>query len=146
MQVLDGRLVLSPTDLVGHLACEHLTQLELAAARGLRIRPERVDPELDVLSKRGLEHEALYLAQVEAEGRTLAVIDAGKGLDDLEAAGLVESIGTARIYPTLPTAVQAYLAWHAERHGRTHPFGPLPPTVPPTPPPVVPPAAPPTLT
>ncbi|HEX4905269.1 MAG TPA: TM0106 family RecB-like putative nuclease [Acidimicrobiales bacterium] len=86
MQVLDGRLVLSPTDLVGHLSCEHLTQLELAAARGLRVRPERVDPELDVLSKRGLEHEALYLAKVEAEGRTLAVIDAGKGLADLEAA------------------------------------------------------------
>ena len=82
----DGRLVLSPTDLVGHLACDHLTQLELAAARGQRVRPERVDPELDVLSKRGLEHEALYLARVEADGRTLAVIDAGKGLADLEAA------------------------------------------------------------
>ena len=86
MQVLDGRLVLSPTDLVGHLACEHLTQLELAAARGARTRPERVDPELDVLTKRGLEHEAMYLARIEADGRSLAVIDAGKGLADLEAA------------------------------------------------------------
>ena len=42
-------------------------------------------------------------------------------LDDLEAAGLVERIGTERMFPTLPTAVEGYLAWHEERHGRPHP-------------------------
>jgi sulfate permease, SulP family len=36
----------------------------------------------------------------------------------LQAAGLVERIGAERIYATLPTAVQAYVAWHTERHGR----------------------------
>ena len=69
---------------------------------------------------------------LQARGIVLAMARVKQDLlDDLEAAGLVESIGTARIYPTLPTAVQAYLAWHAERHGEPHPFGPMPPPVPP---------------
>ncbi|WP_209308865.1 sulfate permease [Blastococcus sp. CT_GayMR16] len=35
----------------------------------------------------------------------------------LEAAGLVERVGADRIFPTLPTAVQAYLDWYATTHG-----------------------------
>jgi SulP family sulfate permease len=35
----------------------------------------------------------------------------------LEAAGLVERVGTDRIFPTLPTAVNAYLEWYATEHG-----------------------------
>lgn len=34
-------------------------------------------------------------------------------LADLRAAGLAELIGEDRIYPTLPTAVDAYEAWRA---------------------------------
>ena len=86
MQELDGRIVLSPTDVVGHLACAHLTQLELRAARGELVRPDRVDPELDVLTRRGLEHEALHLARLEDEGRSIAVIEVGKGVEGLETA------------------------------------------------------------
>ena len=36
----------------------------------------------------------------------------------LEAAGLVTRVGADRIYATLPTAVEAYIAWFTERHGR----------------------------
>src|SRR5438034_3147358 len=64
MQFLDGRLVVSPSDLTGFLECEHLTQQELAAARGEIERPERKDPELEVLTRRGLEHEARHLASL----------------------------------------------------------------------------------
>ena len=64
MQFLDGRLIVSPSDLTGFLECEHLTQQELAAARGEIERPERKDPELEVLTRRGLEHEARYLAEL----------------------------------------------------------------------------------
>jgi MFS superfamily sulfate permease-like transporter len=52
-------------------------------------------------------------------------------LDDLQAAGLVDAIGTDRIYATLPTAVASYLEWHRQLHGRPHPFGPVPPPAPP---------------
>src|SRR5438094_7903609 len=64
MQYLDGRLIVSPSDLTGFLECEHLTQQELAAARGEIARPERKDPELEVLTRRGLEHEARHLASL----------------------------------------------------------------------------------
>jgi uncharacterized protein len=62
MQFLDGRLIVSPSDLTGFLECEHLTQQELAAAGGEIERPERKDPELEVLTRRGLEHEGRHLA------------------------------------------------------------------------------------
>src|SRR2546425_3627902 len=64
MQFLDGQLIVSPSDLTGFLECEHLTQQELAAARGEIERPERKDPELEVLTRRGLEHEARHLASL----------------------------------------------------------------------------------
>ena len=62
MQFLDGRLIVSPSDLTGFLECEHLTQQELRAARGEIGRPDREDPVLDMLSRRGLEHEGRHLA------------------------------------------------------------------------------------
>src|SRR5260370_16349186 len=61
MQFLEGRLIVSPSDLTGFLECEHLTQQELKAARGELARPEREDPELMVLTRRGLEHETRQL-------------------------------------------------------------------------------------
>ena len=64
-------------------------------------------------------------------------------LDDLAAAGLVDTIGTDRMFPTLPTAVAGYLAWHEERHARPHPARDEVPPVPPMPPvPPVPPVPP----
>src|SRR5438552_9851682 len=68
MQFLDGRLIVSPSDLTGFLECEHLTQQELVAARGEIARPERDDPVLDMLSRRGLEHEGRHLASFKALG------------------------------------------------------------------------------
>ena len=64
MDRIDGRPVYSATDLVAYLACEHLTQLERAAMAGLVERPMRDDPELDVIRKRGFQHEARYLADL----------------------------------------------------------------------------------
>src|SRR5207245_3483464 len=68
MQFLEGKLIVSPSDLTGFLECEHLTQLELSAARGEIARPERDDPMLDMLSRRGLEHEGKHLAGFRAKG------------------------------------------------------------------------------
>src|SRR5256712_14115192 len=64
MQFLDGRLSVSPSDLTGFLEGEHLTKQELAAGRGEIERPDRKDPELEVLTRRGLEHEARHLASL----------------------------------------------------------------------------------
>src|SRR2546425_11792296 len=70
MQILDGSLIVSASDLVGHLACAHLTVLERQAAEGLRKRPVRPDPALDVIAARGYEREARFLArQRDARGQ-----------------------------------------------------------------------------
>ena len=91
--------------------------------------------EVDLTS---LDALARLRRELEARGVVLALARVKQDLlDDLRAAGLVDAIGTGRMYATLPTAVAAYLAWHEERHGRPHPFGLLPPPAG-TPPPVTP--------
>jgi predicted RecB family nuclease len=78
MQLIAGHPVFAATDLVGFLACEHLVGLELAALAGLVARPMRVDPEIDLIARRGVEHEARYLAGLEAAGRRATRIDPGE--------------------------------------------------------------------
>ncbi len=74
MQLVDGSHVFAATDLVGFLACEHLTGLEIARLAGLVERPVRDDPELKVIQQRGFEHEARYLASLVAAGRAVTEI------------------------------------------------------------------------
>ena len=69
MKRVGEALRLSASDLVGFLNCEYLTQLELAVASGIRERPFRADPMLDVLRERGFRHEAAYLDHLELMGR-----------------------------------------------------------------------------
>jgi uncharacterized protein len=75
MQLIDGQPVFAATDLVGYLACEHLTALERAALAGLVARPMREDRELDVIRERGFQHEARYLEELRAGGRQVASIE-----------------------------------------------------------------------
>jgi uncharacterized protein len=74
MQLIDGQPVFSATDLVGYLACEHLTALERAALAGLVQRPVREDRELDVIRKRGFQHEARYLADLAGAHRVVVEV------------------------------------------------------------------------
>src|SRR5450830_1012024 len=78
MQLIAGQPVFAATDLVGFLACEHLVGLELAALAGLVAKPTRLDPEIDLIARRGVEHEARYLAGLEAAGRRATRIDPGE--------------------------------------------------------------------
>ncbi len=64
----DGSLRLSPSDLANHLACPHLTQLELLVQRGVMARPRVDDAWGDVIRRKGNEHEDAYLARLEADG------------------------------------------------------------------------------
>jgi predicted RecB family nuclease len=82
MDRIDGRPVYSATDLVAYLACEHLTQLERAAIAGLVKRPMREDPELDIIRRRGFQHEARFLEDLRAEGRTVVTIEQDGSIAD----------------------------------------------------------------
>ncbi len=74
MQLRDGRLFLSPSDVNDFLACEHLTRLELAAARGEVVKPGMLDPQAELIKRKGDEHEAAYLDQLRADGREVVEI------------------------------------------------------------------------
>lgn len=84
MRFVEGVPIFSPSDLTGYLACDHLLTLELRAMTGELTRPEREDPELAILAKRGMEHETRYLEQLRADGRSITVVGADRG----ELAGL----------------------------------------------------------
>ncbi len=59
---------LSATDLSNHLACRHLTTLDLAVATSQRSAPTWNSPDAWVLQQRGMEHETAYLSHLEAQG------------------------------------------------------------------------------
>lgn len=69
MHCSGNTLRLSATDLASHLGCRHLTQLDLAAARGHLQKPIWRDLSLEALQQRGLAHEQAYVAHLRAQGR-----------------------------------------------------------------------------
>jgi predicted RecB family nuclease len=79
MKASCGDLCLSAGDLSNHLACRHLTSLDFNVAVGDRCAPLWHSPDLWVLQKRGLEHEAAYIAHLVAQG--LSVVDMRDGSD-----------------------------------------------------------------
>src|SRR5687767_8691506 len=81
MQLFDDRLVYSASDLVGFLACEHLTNLERAAVAGLTQLPIREDAELKLIMQRGIEHELKYLDELRAAGKQVTEIEQGEPED-----------------------------------------------------------------
>ena len=75
MQLIDGQAVYAATDLVGFLACGHLTDLERCALARLTRRPERPDPQLDRIRKRGYQHEQRYKSDLAAGGLQVTDLD-----------------------------------------------------------------------
>ena len=73
----DGTIVVSASDLVGFLACDHLATLELGRIAGLWDKPFREDPELELMQERGYAHEAAYLERLRADGRSIHEIQTG---------------------------------------------------------------------
>ncbi|MCU1374844.1 MAG: protein of unknown function, putative recB domain [Actinomycetia bacterium] len=87
MHLVGGQLVLSPSDLTAFLACEHRSALDRQVALGQLARPEQDDPELEILRRRGDEHERNELARLKAEGREVVEITvAGSSPAELRAA------------------------------------------------------------
>src|SRR5213594_808206 len=73
-------LRLSATDLANHLACHHLSLLDLSVARGQRRPPDFYRPDVAILRERGDEHERAFLSHLEGQG--LRIARPGDDLDD----------------------------------------------------------------
>src|SRR5580698_10144574 len=63
---------LSASDLSNHLACRHLTVLDLDLATGGRSAPVWISPDTQILQERGIAHEEAYVEHLKSTG--LAVV------------------------------------------------------------------------
>jgi predicted RecB family nuclease len=73
MRILSGLIRLAATDLSNHLACRHVTTLDLGVAGGQRSAPAWKAPDLAVIQELGARHEAAYLAFLREKG--VAIVD-----------------------------------------------------------------------
>jgi uncharacterized protein len=75
VKLLSGELRLAATDVSNHLACRHLTYLELAVARGEQRAPEWRAPDLRIIQQLGFDHEARYLKHLAGQGLEVLNLD-----------------------------------------------------------------------
>jgi len=70
MKLHSGAIRLSASDLSNHLACNHLSSLDLEVATGFRPIPDWNSPDAWVLQQRGIEHEAAYVRHLLSQSFT----------------------------------------------------------------------------
>jgi len=73
-------ILLSASDLMGHLNCGYLTKLDLAVANGVLAKPSIWDPVAELLAQRGALHEKGYVDHLKAGGFPITTIE-GVGID-----------------------------------------------------------------
>src|ERR1700759_3898042 len=90
MKKLHGEIRLSPAPVSNHLACRHLTELELSEHRGEREFPNWAAPDIEVIRQLGERHEAKYLKLVQENVATFVnfkdLKDELKALDETRSA------------------------------------------------------------
>jgi predicted RecB family nuclease len=92
MQRHGNQLLYAPSDLGNFIACEHLTQLELAAVLGESTRPYFSNAYVDLIARKGEEHERNFLEALRAEGH--GIVEIGLG-DDRDFAAAAEATAAA---------------------------------------------------
>ena len=83
MKVQLSGIRLAATDLSNHLACRHVTTLDLQVARGERSAPDWAAPDLVVIRERGERHEKAYLGHL-AQNEKLTVVNLSTIKDEKE--------------------------------------------------------------
>ena len=78
MKLLAQHLRLAATDLSNHLACRHLTGLQLSVARGHRAAPKWQAPDLIVIQELGDRHEQRYLELLQSARGCRSSISGGE--------------------------------------------------------------------
>lgn len=102
MRLQAEQLLLSASDLSGHLGCQHRTQLDRRAAIG-QLRAPPPDPMLAVLQARGLAHEKAYIEHLRGVGAFRNVDLAGAPLD---ADGALRNPSSLSNGPKIPRLVR----------------------------------------
>jgi predicted RecB family nuclease len=98
MQLVDGRLVFSPSDISAFVACGHLAQLQRLVALGrLEVAPPE-NPQAELIREKGDAHERAHLEQLRREGREVIEIPDGDWLDAARATEEAIRAGAPVIY------------------------------------------------
>src|SRR2546425_418110 len=108
MKAASADIRLSASDLSNHLACHHLTSLDLTVAVGQRAAPEWESPDLWVLQQRGAEHEEAYLRHLESAGLAITNL---RVVDNDEQALAETCAAMARGTPVIAQAALASGHW-----------------------------------
>jgi uncharacterized protein len=101
MKLVGAELRHSPSDLGHFVACEHLTQLEVAAALGEIEQPSYTTAYGELLARKGDEHEAAFLQTLRDAGHEVVEVGLGEERDfDAGAARTAEAMraGAAYVY------------------------------------------------
>lgn len=99
MQLDDhGSLVLSPSDLVNYLACEHLSELSFAVVRGEVTQPKVENPDATFIQQLGMEHERAYLATLEATGTAVEQVAGATTAERVHRTAELLRAGTPVVY------------------------------------------------
>jgi len=91
MQKIGATLNFSSGDLVGHLNCRYLTELDLKVANGKLEKPKVWDPVLEALAERGALHEQGFIEHIKSGGIAVTVIN-GVGVDSMSVAATGEAM------------------------------------------------------
>jgi predicted RecB family nuclease len=81
MDLVDGTLIFSASDLINHLECPHLTQLDIEVALGSLDLTETRSDTTELVARKGDEHEQEYLAQLRRDGREIVEITSDRSLE-----------------------------------------------------------------
>jgi predicted RecB family nuclease len=81
MRLVSDTIHLSATDLVNYTGCKHIAVLDMRVARGELAKPEWVDPSLQIVRRKGLEHEQAYLQYLRDKGLAIREIKEDEGFD-----------------------------------------------------------------
>ena len=74
MRVLEGKVLLSASDLMRFQGCPHATAPDLAHLRGDGPQPRGHSEEMKLFRKRGDAHEAAYLERLKTAGRSVVEV------------------------------------------------------------------------
>jgi len=84
MQLKQGRLHFSATDLSNFISCHRVTELDVLLAKGELDKPDYSDPYTDVIQKLGLEHEEAYIRHLRSKGKEVDDLRDAEGDTHLE--------------------------------------------------------------
>src|SRR6478672_1543256 len=91
MQKNGGAIIFSAGDLVGHLNCRYLTELDLKVAKGELEKPTIWDPALAAIAERGAVHERAFTHNIKNDGTSVTEIG-GIGIDAASVAATTQAM------------------------------------------------------